>query len=111
MPPRRRRRRSGKKGTKVGMEKPVGTGLEGFVDWVNPTLPTRETQGDCPAPHIGFSTRMRKQAMSAQGETTLDSEVPSGKCPKWSGLNEVVHKSSTEITSNSLELASDALLA
>ena len=81
------------------------------MDWVNPTLPTGETQDDCPAPQIGFSARMCKQAVSAQGETTLDSEVPSGKCPKWSDLNEVVHKSSTEITSNSLELASDALLA
>ena len=68
--------------------------LEGFVDWVN--HPTRETQGDSPAPQIangsavegeqdmsslavGFAAQMRKRAASAQGETTLGSEVPSGK--------------------------------
>ena len=83
---------------KVGQVKPVGTGLEGFVGWVN--LPTRETQGDRPAPQtasepaeeseqdmfsltVGFVVRMRKRVTSAQGETTPGSEVPGGKHPKW----------------------------
>ena len=54
---------------------------------------------------------MRKQAASAQGETTLTSEVPGSKRPKWSGLNEEVQKSPTLINSNSLERAFDALPA
>ena len=41
-----------KKGEKIRQVKPAGTGLEGFVDWVNLTLPTRETQGDYPTPYI-----------------------------------------------------------
>ena len=90
------------------------------MDWVIPTLPTEETQGDRLAPQIasesaeesehdmyslvvGFSVRMLKRAASAQGETTPGSEVPGGKCLKRSGLNEEVQKISTVITSDSLE--------
>ena len=96
------------------------------MDWVNATLHTRETQGDCPAPQITsepteesehniscltarFSVRMWKQVASAQGETTPGSEVSSGKCPKQLGLNEEVQKSPTIITSNPPEQASSAL--
>ena len=57
------------------------------MDWVNLTLLIGETQGDCPSPQISselaeesehdmssliarFAARMRKRAVSAQGETT-----------------------------------------
>ena len=33
-----KKRKKGKKGMKVGPVKLVGTGLEGFVDWVSPTF-------------------------------------------------------------------------
>ena len=32
------KRKKRKRGKKVGLEKPAGMGLEGFVDWVNPTF-------------------------------------------------------------------------
>ena len=35
---KRKRRKNGKKGEKVGLEKPAGMGLEGFLDWVNQTF-------------------------------------------------------------------------
>ena len=35
---KRKKRRKVKKGEKVGLEKPTGMALEGFVDWVNPTF-------------------------------------------------------------------------
>ena len=35
---KRKKRKNGKKGEKVGLEKPADMGLEGFVDWVNPTF-------------------------------------------------------------------------
>ena len=57
---------------------------------------------------VRFATRMRKQAASAQGKTTPGSEVPGCKRPKWSGLDEEVQKSSTVVTLDSPERASDA---
>ena len=39
---------------------------------------------------VRFVVRMRKQAVSAQGETTLGFGVPDGKCLKQSSLNEEV---------------------
>ena len=39
---------------------------------------------------VGFVTRMRKQAASAQREASPNSEVPDGKHPKQLGLNEEV---------------------
>ena len=53
--------------------------------------------------NTGFALRMRKQAASAQGETTPDSKVLSDKRLKRSGLDEDVQKSPTVITSDSLE--------
>ena len=35
---KRKKRKNGKNGEKVGLEKPAGMGLKGFVDWVNPTF-------------------------------------------------------------------------
>ena len=58
---------------------------------------------------VGFAMRMRKQDVSAQGETTPGSEVPRGKRPKRSGLDEEVQKSPTVVTLDSPERASDAL--
>ena len=57
----------------------------------------------------GFSTRMHKRASSTQEETILDSEVPDGKCPKWSSLNDKVQRGLTVVTLDSLEQASNAL--
>ena len=123
--PQAAKKKKGKKGTKVRHVKPINTGLEDFMGWANPTLPTRETQGDRPIPQIsrelveksendmsslavGFAARMRKRATSAQGETTPGFEVPGGKRPKWSSLNEEIQKSLIVITSDSLERASSA---
>ena len=95
------------------------------MDWVNLTLPTRESQGD---PQISsepteeikhdisslaarFTAWIRKQAASAQGETTPYFGVPGGKRPKRLGLNEEVQKSLIVIISDSLERAFDALSA
>ena len=47
-----------------------------------------EREDDISSLAAKFSTRMRKQAMSAQGESTPNSKVLGGKCPKWSGPNE-----------------------
>ena len=58
-----------------------------------------------------FVTQMPKWVASAQGETTLDSIVPGGKRPKWSGPDEEAQKSPVVITMDSLERASDALSA
>ena len=124
--PQAAKKKKGKKREEVGQVKPAYTGLEGFVDWVIPTLLTGETEDDRHAPQIAsepaeesehdmsslaikFFTRMFKQAASAQGETTPGSEVPGSKHPKRSGLNEEVQNSPTVITSDSLEQASDAL--
>ena len=35
---KRKKRKNGKNVEKVGLEKPAGMGLKGFVDWVNPTF-------------------------------------------------------------------------
>ena len=67
--------------------KATDVGLEGFVDLADPIPPTGETQGVRPILQIanepakeseddmsslatGFTTRMHKQAISTQGETT-----------------------------------------
>ena len=60
---------------------------------------------------VGFAAQMCKQAASAQRDTTLDSEVSGGKCPKRSRPDEEAHKSPTIITVDSLEGASSALPA
>ena len=60
---------------------------------------------------IGFAARMCKLAASAQGETTLGSEVFGGKHLKRSGPDEEAQKNSSVITVDSLERASDALSA
>ena len=46
--------------------------------------------------------------MSAQGETTPSSEVPSDKHPKWFSPDDEAQKSPDVITVDSLERASDA---
>ena len=80
-------------------------GLEGFVDWLDPTAsgPTEEREEDMSSLAVGFAARMRKRATSAQGETTLGFEVSSEKRPKWYGLDEEAHKSPTLITVDSPE--------
>ena len=113
------------KGKKVGQAKFPGAGLEGFVNWVNPSPPTGEIRGvhlvsqipsepaevDMSSLVTGFAAPMRKRVASAQGETTPDSDVPGGKRPKWSGPDEEAQKSPTVITVDSSERAYDALPA
>ena len=55
------------------------------------------------SPVVGFSTRMRKQAASAQGETTPNSEVLGGISLKWFGSDENAQKSMAVITVDSPE--------
>ena len=115
--PQATKKKKRKKRVKIGQAKADSTGLEGFVDCVNLTLPTRESQGD---PQISsepteeikhdisslaarFTAWIRKQAASAQGETTPYFGVPGGKRPKRLGLNEEVQKSLIVIISDSLE--------
>ena len=62
-----------KKAKKGGQTKAVGAGLEGFVDWTNPTAsePTEKREDDMSSLTAGFAARMCKRATSTQGETTL----------------------------------------
>ena len=46
--------------------------------------PAEEREGDMSSLAAGFVALMCKRASSAQGETTLGSEVSSDKSPKWS---------------------------
>ena len=89
--PQAANKKKGKKGKKV-----AGARLEYFMEWTNPIPPSKEAQGAHPVPHIiresieeseeemsslasSFAARMRKQATSAQRETTPGSTVPKGK--------------------------------
>ena len=60
------------------------------MDWVDPisSEPAEEREGDMSSLAAGFVALMCKRASSAQGETTLGSEVSSDKRPKWSGPDE-----------------------
>ena len=62
-----------KKAKKVGQIKVAGAGLESFVDWVDPisSEPAKEREGDMSSLAVGFATRMRKRAATAQRETTF----------------------------------------
>ena len=56
-----------KKKKKVGQIKVAGTGLEIFVDWVDPisSEPIEEREGDMSSLVARFSARMRKLGASA----------------------------------------------
>ena len=56
-----------KKTKKVGHIKAIDTGLEGFVDWVDPisSEPAEEREGDMSSLATGFVMRIRKRAASA----------------------------------------------
>ena len=90
---------------KVGQIKATGTGLEGFVDLVDPisSEPAEERDDDISSLVTGFTAPMRKRVASAQGETTPDFEVSSGKRQKWPGLDEEDQKSPLVITVDSPE--------
>ena len=77
---------AGKKKKKKSKIITIGTGLEGFVDWVDPNAsdPAKEREDSMSRLAAGFAAQMCKRAASAQGETTLDSEVSNRKCPKRS---------------------------
>ena len=68
----------------------IGAGLEGFVDWVDPNASdsTKDRVDDMSSLVVGFVAWMHEWASSAQGETTLGSEVSGGKHPKRSGPDE-----------------------
>ena len=59
------------------------------MDWTDPTASelAEERKNDMSSLVAGFAARMRKLAMSSQGETTPGSEVPGIKRPKRSGPN------------------------
>ena len=82
--------------------KAAGVGLEDFVEWVNlvPPLeeakvarlnpqiisePAKESEEDISSVVAGFTARIRKQAASAQRETTPGSTVSDSKCSKRLG--------------------------
>ena len=91
----------------------VGERLEGFMDWVDPNASdlVEEWEDNLSNLAAGFVAWIRKQAASAQGETTLGSEVSRGKRRKWSSPDEETQRSSTVIVVDSPERASDALPA
>ena len=68
-----------KKKKKKGKIIAAGVGLESFVDWVDPNAnnPAEEKKNDMSSLAAGFTAWMCKLARSAQGETTLGSEVSS----------------------------------
>ena len=68
-----------------------------------------EREDDMSSLAARFFASMLKRAASAHRETTLGSEVPSGKHPKRSGLNDEAQNSPTVVTLDSPEQASDAL--
>ena len=80
------------------------------MDLVDPisSEPAKEREDDMSNLAAGFAMRMNKRAVSAQGETTPDSEVPGSKHPKWSGPDKEAQKSPIVITVDSPERASDA---
>ena len=52
--------------------------------------PAEEREDDMSSLTVGFFAQMCKWVASIKGENTLNSEVPSGKRPKRSGLNDEV---------------------
>ena len=69
------------------------------------------TDVDMSSLSVGFIAQIRKQAVSAQGETIPNSKVLGEKHRKLSFPYEEAQKSSTVITVDSPERAFDALLA
>ena len=111
LPPQAEEKKKRKKANKVRHIKATDTGLEGFVDWVDPisSESVEERKSDMSTLTVGFVVRMRKRAVSAQGKTTPDSEVSGGNRPKLSGLDEEAQKSLAVITVDSPKRASDSL--
>ena len=70
--------------------------------------PAEEREDDMSSITARFATRMCKWAASTQRETIPESEVPGGKCPQRSGLNDEVQRSPIVVTLDSPEQASDA---
>ena len=73
--------------------------------------PAKKGEDDMSSLFVGFATRMRKRAVSSQGGTTLISKVSCGKSPKRFSLDGEAQDSLAIITVDSMEWASDALLA
>ena len=80
------------------------------MDWTNPRI--SESAEEEEAKMFGlvssFSTKMRKRAARAQGETNLNTEASGGKRPQLIGLDEEAQKSLTVINVDSLERAFNA---
>ena len=83
---KKKKKKKKKKAKKGGHTKAAGVGLEGFMDWTDPTASelADEKEDDMSNLVTGFTTRMRERATSSQGETTPGFEVPDDKCPKLS---------------------------
>ena len=81
-----------KKVKKVGQTKAVDSGLEGFVDWVDPfsNEPAEEREDDMSSLVARFTTRICKWVMRTQGEITPGSEVLCDKSPKQPSPDEEV---------------------
>ena len=73
------------------------------MDWTNPRVRklAEEEEVEMSGLVSGFVARMRKRAASAQGETSLGSEVLGGKRPKLSSPNKEAQKSPTVINVDS----------
>ena len=102
-----------KKKKKTGQIKVASAGLEGFMDWKDLTVSEsgEEREAEMSSLATGFAARIHKRATNAQGEATLGSEDPDGKCFKQSGPTEEVQISPTVISVDSPKRALSALQA
>ena len=65
----------------MGRVKAADEGLEGFVDWTDPTISklVKEREAEMSSLVARFTARMRKRASNAQGVFTPDFEGLDGK--------------------------------
>ena len=62
-----KKKKKKKKAKKGGQNKAIYAGLEGFMDWTDPTTsePVKEREDDMYSLAVGFTERMRKRAASS----------------------------------------------
>ena len=75
------------------------------MDWMNPGVSelAEEEEAEMSCLVSDFAARMRKRVSNAQGLIAPGSEVPSGKHPKLTGLDEEAQKSPVVINVDSLD--------
>ena len=102
-----------RKKKKVIRVKASGKGLEGFVDWTDPTVSesAKEREVEMSSLAAGFAAWLCKRAANAQGEVTPGSKGPNGKSSRLSDPEKETQKSPAVIAVDSSERAPDGVLA